>query len=254
LGRHSKPSRIRVPQAAVVAAVPTMAGVAVTLCLSPQAAQAMPVSAGGPVVALAAAPHSDPADAATSPDRAAAAATKRRLPSSYTVRPGDSLSSIANRLYHDAAAWPLLYWRNAGEIRWADDIQAGQVLRVPAEPARLPAAPAALGPPAPVAAPPAAAPAPQAAAGSALAAAPYDGGVPGGAFGQCVIARESGGDAQVMNSTGHYGLYQFSASTWAKYGGNPADFGAASVAEQNQVFANALAAGGESNWAPYDGC
>jgi len=26
------------------------------------------------------------------------------------------------------------------------------------------------------------------------------------------------------------------------------------VAEQNQVFANALAAGGESNWAPYDGC
>ncbi len=57
-----------------------------------------------------------------------------------------------------------------------------------------------------------------------------------------------------MNGTGHYGLYQFSAGTWAAYGGNPADFGNASVAEQNQVFANALAAGGESNWAPYDGC
>jgi len=26
------------------------------------------------------------------------------------------------------------------------------------------------------------------------------------------------------------------------------------VAEQNQVFDNAMAAGGEFNWAPYDGC
>ena len=70
-----------------------------------------------------------------------------------------------------------------------------------------------------------------------------------------MIARESGGNPQVMNgSSGHYGLYQFSASTWAAYGGNPADFGHASVAEQNQVFANAIAAGGQSNWAPYDGC
>jgi hypothetical protein len=82
----------------------------------------------------------------------------------------------------------------------------------------------------------------------------YSGGIPGGAFGQCVVARESGGNAQVMNSTGHYGLYQFSASTWAAYGGSPADFGHASVAQQNQVFANALAAGGQSNWSPYDGC
>jgi hypothetical protein len=28
----------------------------------------------------------------------------------------------------------------------------------------------------------------------------------------------------------------------------------ASVAEQNRVFANALAQGGQSNWFPYDGC
>ncbi|MGH3187269.1 MAG: hypothetical protein ACRDPY_31080 [Streptosporangiaceae bacterium] len=39
-----------------------------------------------------------------------------------------------------------------------------------------------------------------------------------------------------------------------EYGGNPADFGNASVAGQNQVFANALAADGESNWSAYDGC
>jgi len=85
-------------------------------------------------------------------------------------------------------------------------------------------------------------------------AASYSVAAPGGSFGQCVIARESGGQAQVMNATGHYGLYQFSASTWAAYGGSPADFGHASVAEQNQVFANAMAQGGQSNWSAYDGC
>lgn len=74
-------------------------------------------------------------------------------------------------------------------------------------------------------------------------------------FQACVIRAESGGNPQVVNASDHYGLYQFSASTWAEYGGNPADFGNASVSEQNQVFANAMAtAGGASNWAPYDGC
>jgi hypothetical protein len=89
------------------------------------------------------------------------------------------------------------------------------------------------------------------AAPKAAAAATYSG---SGSFQSCVIARESGGNSQVMNSSGHYGLYQFSASTWAAYGGSPSSFGHASVAQQNQVFNNAIAAGGQSNWAPYDGC
>jgi Transglycosylase-like domain len=75
-----------------------------------------------------------------------------------------------------------------------------------------------------------------------------------GSFQSCVIARESGGNSQVMNSSGHYGLYQFSYATWVAYGGSPSTFGHASVAQQNQVFNNAIAAGGQSNWAPYDGC
>jgi hypothetical protein len=79
-------------------------------------------------------------------------------------------------------------------------------------------------------------------------------GIPGGAFGKCVVERESGGRPQVMNSSGHYGLYQFSLSTWEEYGGKASDFGHATVAEQNKVFANALAHHGEFNWAPYDGC
>jgi LysM repeat protein len=239
-----------------------------TACLAPQA-QAEPVpahTAAQPAAVTDAAAYAGVSSApllavtvqATGRHRASSAP-----PVSYTIRPGDSLSAIAGRFYHEQDAWPVLYWANHGQIRWANIITAGQVLRIPAKPATIPGAPAQLGPPAP--APAIAAPAPaeaQAAAPAAVssgyaptaATASYSGGIPGGSFGQCVVARESGGNAQVMNSTGHYGLYQFSASTWAAYGGSPASFGNASVAEQNQVFANALAAGGQSNWSPYDGC
>jgi len=301
LGRHSKQSRIRIPQGASVAAAPTLAGVVAAFCLSQQipalasVAEPVPHAAAVRTAVLAAAHRpGSPAQLLT-----AARRTRVRRPASpatsYTVQPGDSLSAIAQRLYHNPAAWPVLYWRNHSQIRWADSINIGQVLRVPAEPAQIPGAPAQLQPapppaaattsyvprhasPAPVQADPveavpvqaapvqaaplqaapvqaAPAPAPAAPAPPAPAAAGYSGGgYPGGAFGQCVVARESGGQPQIMNASGHYGLYQFSAPTWAAYGGNPADFGHASVAEQNQVFANALAQGGQSNWAPYDGC
>jgi hypothetical protein len=71
---------------------------------------------------------------------------------------------------------------------------------------------------------------------------------------QCIISRESGGNSQIWNASGHYGLYQFSYSTWVGSGGAPATFGHASVAQQNQVFYNAVAVRGYSDWAPYDGC
>ena len=194
-------------------------------------------------------------------NRVAAVATRgkhhRTLPASYTVQSGDTLASIAQRLYQSADYWPALYSANHGKIKYANEIQAGQVLAVPAKPAKIPAAPKVLDIPA---AAPAAAPAASSTATVVTQSAPaptqtattYSGST--GSFQACVISRESGGNSQVMNGSGHYGLYQFSASTWAAYGGNPADFGNASVAEQNQVFASAMAAGGESNWAPYDGC
>jgi hypothetical protein len=183
-------------------------------------------------------------------------------PATYTVRAGDTLAAIAGKVYHDPDAWPVIYWANRDKIRWADSVGVGQVLTIPVKPARIPAVPSQLAPT------PAAAPAPapgqagtqQVATGQPAstgvsepqqAASTYTG---SGSFQQCVIAAESGGNSQVMNSSGHYGLYQFSASTWAAYGGNPADFGNASVAEQNQVFDNAIAAGGASNWSAYDGC
>jgi hypothetical protein len=77
---------------------------------------------------------------------------------------------------------------------------------------------------------------------------------PGSSFEACVISRESGGNAQVMNASQHWGLYQFSESTWEAYGGSAADFGRASASVQRRVFLNAIAQGGQSNWSPYDGC
>lgn len=202
---------------------------------------------------------------------AARPAVKRApaVPAKYTVKAGDTLSGIAKRVYGNPNDWPALYWANHSQVRYANEIQVGQVLKVPAKPAKVPAPPAVLGPapapaPAPVAeqaapaGPATDAPAASSAVTSVAPSAPRQAAATvsaaGGSFQACVIARESGGNSQVMNASGHYGLYQFSASTWAAYGGNPAAFGNASVAQQNQVFNNAIAAGGQSNWSAYDGC
>lgn len=75
----------------------------------------------------------------------------------------------------------------------------------------------------------------------------------GSSYQQCVISRESGGSSQVMNSSGHYGLYQFDYSTWVSGGGSPSSFGNASVTEQNQVFASVYAARGTQPWSS-NGC
>ena len=51
--------------------------------------------------------------------------------SGYVVRPGDSLSAIALRVYGDARLWPALYAANADQIGNPNLIYAGQALRLP---------------------------------------------------------------------------------------------------------------------------
>ena len=241
MGRHSKPSRIRLPHGAPIAAAPTLASVVAAFFL----AQQVPASAAA---AEATPNHPASLDAAFSPDassgsslnssqlmlatrtvlmsdmqRAWQAAWHEKqekastsLPRWYTVRPGDSLSSIAQRFYHNSAAWPVLYWHNHSRIHWADDITAGQVLRIPREPAEIPNAPSQLDAPAPVVsttpAPRHASTAPVVAQSAPTQQAPDPapvttttsgslGVIPGGAFGRCVVERESGGNPQVMNSS-----------------------------------------------------
>ena len=245
MGCHSKSKRSQISRRLTTAAVPAVAGVAAVLCLSSQA-QASPLPTR---VSL---DHATAADTlfrvGQTPAQLLAASRQAvaSTPAKYTVRSGDSLSVIAGRVYHDQAAWPAIYWANHSKIRSANDISVGQVLRIPAKPAHIPNAPAQV---ASVAV--AASQSDGVTYAPAETASTYSG---GGGFASCVIARESGGNSQVMNSSGHYGLYQFSASTWEAYGGSASDFGNASVSEQNKVFDNALAAGGQSNWSAYDGC
>jgi LysM repeat protein len=53
---------------------------------------------------------------------------------SYTVKPGDTLSSIAQRFYGSPADWPWLYQVNKSVVRNPNLIYPGQVLNVPYEP------------------------------------------------------------------------------------------------------------------------
>jgi hypothetical protein len=185
-----------------------------------------------------------------------------QMPAHYTIRAGDTLSSIARHEYGSAADWPALWWVNRHKVHNPEAIMAGQRLKLtdwhPRKPwldrAAMAAIPALAPAPvsseaAPSEAAPAAAPAadPQPASTTTAGAAP-------GSFQQCVIQAESGGNASAVNpSSGAGGLYGFLPSTWQALGhsGLPEN---ASVAEQNQAFQQEYAQSGSSAWSAYDGC
>ncbi len=189
----------------------------------------------------------------------------------YTVRAGDYLSSISQRMYGNARYWSGIYAANRSIVRNPNVIYAGQSLRIPGSPhtasytaprvhatyqcgdgdgdgwdmpcSKLHHRTA----PSPVVH--------TAAPVQALAApAPSGNYSVSSSFQSCVIRAESGGNPNIWNASGHWGLYQFSASTWTAHGGDPSLFGHASAAYQTQIFWNTVHADGTSDWAPYDGC
>ena len=183
----------------------------------------------------------------------------------WTVQDGQTLSSIAAARYGTQNAWTLIYWANHKHVKWADRIQIGQVLALPVWTGTIPQPPRYTSPPPP---PPPVVVHRAHTGGSSVAysgthratsrtyhrtytSGTYHG---SGSMERCIINAESGGNSQVMNSSGHYGLYQFSYSTWVASGGSPGSFGNASVAEQQQAFRTAVAARGYSDWTPYDPC
>jgi hypothetical protein len=189
--------------------------------------------------------------AVTMPLHAAAA---HQAPAHYTVKPGDTLSSIARHEYGSTATWPALWWVNRQKVHNPEVIRVGQRLTLSSwHPRKAWLSRAAL------AAVPAAAPAPVSAAAPAAvtqpastATASYSGA--SGSFQACVIARESGGNARAVNpASGAGGLYQFLPSTWQSlgYSGLPQD---APVSVQNAAFQQAYAQSGTSPWVPSDGC
>jgi len=95
LGRHRKLKPSQISRRLTTAAVPALAGVAATLCLAPQA-QASPLA---PRVSLDHATAADTLGRVGAQSPAELLAASRRAvaskPAKYTVRPGDSLSTIA---------------------------------------------------------------------------------------------------------------------------------------------------------------
>jgi len=72
-------------------------------------------------------------------------------------------------------------------------------------------------------------------------------------LGVCIRNAEEGGSYAWGPGNGG-GAYQFALGTWENYGGSASEFGVAGPAYQDQIFDNAIAAGGASNWTAYDGC
>ncbi len=156
--------------------------------------------------------------------------------STYTVQPGDTLSSIAAS---HGTTWPTLAAEN--HLASPNLIFAGQVLTLDGD------APAASAPVTSAQTYPASTPVSQSAPVTSGTSTPSSG------TEACIVQHESGGNAQVTNSSGHYGSYQFSEGTWVASGGNPSDFGHASAGEQQQVFNQAVSRFGYQPWAG-DGC
>jgi uncharacterized protein (DUF305 family) len=72
-------------------------------------------------------------------------------------------------------------------------------------------------------------------------------------LGVCIRNAEEGGSYAWGPGNGG-GAYQFVLGTWEHYGGAASEYGVAGPAYQDQIFDNAIAAGGASNWTAYDGC
>lgn len=148
-----------------------------------------------------------------------------------TVKPGDSLSSIAQEYCGSASDWRGIYAANQPLISNPDVIMPDEVLTLRCSTrGGVTAVTTAV------------------TVSSRVDPGSYSG------FQECVIERESGGNPDIWNASGHWGLYQFSYSTWVAHGGPPGEFGTASVAEQNRIFWNTVAEDGTSDWAPYDHC
>jgi LysM repeat protein len=116
-GRHTTPSQVEKVAEAAGKAAPAMAIAGALVASSP--AQAA-TSATANTTAVSEQVQTDAfVRALQTPTR------------TYTVRPGDTLSTIAQRFYGNAADWTWIYDDNLSEIQNPNDIYAGEVLKIP---------------------------------------------------------------------------------------------------------------------------
>src|SRR5215813_9101043 len=175
-------------------------------------------------------------------------AAAHQAPAHYTVKAGDTLSSIARHEYGSATAWPALWWVNRHKVHNPEMIRVGQRLTLsswhPRKASLNRAALAAI--PAPPPAPPVRGAAPAAPATGTWSAPAPSGGVNWSAIAAC----ESGGNWAANTGNGFYGGLQFTEGTWLANGGGQYAPSAnlATPAEQIAVAQRVLASQGIGAW------
>jgi LysM repeat protein len=130
-GRHTTPSQVQKVTQKAGKAAPAMA-IAGALIAAPQVAHAATpqAHAGSQAHSIAQAPAGATADARPIVTDALVKQDQDAI-RAYTVKPGDTLSSIAKRFYGNAADWPALFQVNKSVLRNPNVIDVGQVLQVP---------------------------------------------------------------------------------------------------------------------------
>jgi LysM repeat protein len=122
-GRHATPSQVQKVAEKAVKAAPAMA-IAGVLVAAPQAHAAVKIPARAAAVV-----EQVRTDSAVRTD--AVVRHDQVTSSRYTVRQGDTLSSIARRFYGNAADWPRIWDANRPVVPNPNVIRAGMVLTIP---------------------------------------------------------------------------------------------------------------------------
>ena len=176
----------------------------------------------------------------------AAAHQAHQVPAHYTVKAGDTLSSIARHQYGSAATWPALWWVNKHRVHNPQMIRVGQRLTLSSwHPRKAWLNRAAL------AAIPASAAAPAVSAPAAAATGTWPAPAPSGSVNWSAIAAcESGGNWGISTGNGFYGGLQFTEGTWLANGGGQyaASANLATPAQQIAVAERVLASQGIGAW------
>ncbi len=119
-GRHTTPSQVEKVAGTAVKAAPAVA-IAGALVALPQSAHA---SVRTPAKATAVTEQAQQA-------QTTAARHAHSVTSTYTVRPGDTLSVISQRFYGTASKWNWIYQANRSKISNPDSIFVGERLTIP---------------------------------------------------------------------------------------------------------------------------
>jgi LysM repeat protein len=120
-GRHTQPSQVEKVAEVATKAAPAVAIAGALVATAPQASAAVSLSAKTTTVAEQV--HTD-------------ALVRHNQPATrtYTVRAGDTLSSIAKRFYGNSADWTWLWHVNSSVVHNPDSIYVGEVLKIPSDP------------------------------------------------------------------------------------------------------------------------